>query len=246
MDDNVTKNQEELSEEELREIVEKAENVVALSAGGNALAGAIPLPFADMFAMIGVEVAMLTKISQVFQIDVKKDGLKALVMSALGIGGATVVGKTIAGSLFKMIPGAGTVGGALISGGTSAVVTLAMGKAFIEVCKAVKSGKLSNLTSKESKDLMKAEFKKRIKLKKDSGKGDTETENKTNGFMDTWDIITEMNLFDFDRDPLDETAYLELRNLAEETLLEIPGESRECQALESAYEVFVKRRGGKA
>ncbi len=171
MDDNGKNISQELGQLELQEMVEKAQNVVALSAGGNGLAGAIPLPFADMFAMIAVEVAMLAKVCHVFQIDVKKDGLKALVLSALGVGGATVVGKTVAGSLFKLIPGVGTVGGALISGGTSAVITLAMGNAFIEVCKAVKVGKLKDLTSKESKVMMREEFKKRMKInKKDDDK----------------------------------------------------------------------------
>jgi uncharacterized protein (DUF697 family) len=160
----------ELGELELQEMIEKAENVVALSAGGNGLAGAIPLPFADMFAMIGIEVAMLAKISHVFQIDIKEDGLKTLVMSALGVGGATFIGKTVAGSLFKLIPVVGPIGGAVISGGTAAVVTLAMGEAFIQVSKAIKLGKLRDLTSKESKELMKTEFKKRLKLHKKDNK----------------------------------------------------------------------------
>lgn len=102
-------------------------------------------------------------------IDVGKDGLKMLATTAIGAGGATIVGKTIATNLFKLIPGVGTVAGGAISAGTAGVVTLAMGKAFIKVCQMVKLGKLSEaeITSSKGAAVMKTEFKKQIQKKKD-------------------------------------------------------------------------------
>lgn len=84
----------------------------------------------------------MATICGIYGIDVGKDGLKMLATAALGAGGAALVGKTVATNLLKLIPGVGMVVGGVISAGTAGVVTLAMGKAFIEVCKAVKLGKL--------------------------------------------------------------------------------------------------------
>lgn len=52
-------------------------------------------------------------------------------------------GKSVATNLLKLIPGVGSVAGGAVSAGTAGLVTLAMGKAFIEVCKMVRLGKLS-------------------------------------------------------------------------------------------------------
>lgn len=56
----------------------------------------------------------------------------------------------------------------MISGGTAGVVTLAMGKAFIEVCKMVKVGKLSekDITSAKGTEIMKQQFREQLKLTK--------------------------------------------------------------------------------
>ena len=101
-------------------------------------------------------------------INIKKEGLKMLVISAISAGGATIAGKTIASNLFKLVPGAGSVVGGSISAGTAGVVTLAMGKAFIEVSKMVKLGKLSehDMLSNEGKAIFRDELKKQLKHKK--------------------------------------------------------------------------------
>lgn len=56
-----------------------------------------------------------------------------------------------------------------VAGGSAKIGTLAMGKAFIEVCKAVKLGKLSEteLTSSKGLAMMKTEFKNQVKANKD-------------------------------------------------------------------------------
>ena len=58
--------------------------------------------------------------------------------------------------------------GGAISTGTAGVVTLAMGKAFIEVCKMVRLGKLSEseLTGKKGIAAMKGKFKEQLKKNK--------------------------------------------------------------------------------
>ena len=151
----------ELKELEITELNEKAENAVAVAVATTATTGAIPIPFADAPLMIAQQVALMATICGIYGINIEKDGLKMLVTTALGAGGAAVVGKTIATNLIKLIPGAGSVVGGAVSAGTAGVVTLAMGKAFIEVCKMVKLGKLSesDITSTKGATIMKNQFK---------------------------------------------------------------------------------------
>lgn len=159
---------DELKYLEIRKMLEKADNAVAAAVAATAATGAIPIPFADAPLLIGEQVSLMVTIAGIFKIDVKKDGLKTLALAALGVGGTTVVGKTIASNLLKLIPGAGSVAGAAISGGTAGVITLAMGKSFIEVCKAIKIGKLNDdeLTSSKGVNMLKSEFKKQFKKNK--------------------------------------------------------------------------------
>lgn len=159
---------EDLKRLEITAMNEKVDNAVAVAVAATATTGAIPIPFADAPMMIAEQVALMATICGIYGIDVEKDGLKMLATTAIGAGGATIVGKTVASNLLKLIPGAGSVVGGAISAGTAGVVTLAMGKAFIEVCKLVKLGKLSqsDLTSSKGAGIMKDMFKEQIKLSK--------------------------------------------------------------------------------
>lgn len=147
---------------------EKAENAVAVAVVATVATGAIPIPFEDMPLLIGEQIARMGSICAIYGINIKKDGLKMLATSAIGAGGAAVLGKTIATNVMKIIPGAGTVAGGIVSAGTVGVITLTMGKAFIEVCKLVKVEKLSekDLTSSKGTALMKENFKKQMKKNK--------------------------------------------------------------------------------
>lgn len=159
---------DELKELEITALNEKAENAVAVAVAATATTGAIPIPFADAPIMIAEQVTLMATICGIYGIDIGKDGLKMLATTALGVGGAAIVGKTMATNLLKLIPGAGTIVGGAISAGTAGVVTLAMGKAFIEVCKMVKLGKLSevDILSSKGKSIMKDQFKEQLKKNK--------------------------------------------------------------------------------
>ncbi len=160
--------QDELKYLEIKKMLEKADNAVAAAVAATAATGAIPIPFADAPLLIGEQVALMATIAGIFKIDVKKDGLKTLAIAALGVGGTTVIGKTIVSNIFKFIPGIGSIAGGAISGGTAGLITLAMGKSFIEVCKQIKMGKLNDdeLTSSKGVNMLKSEFKKQFKKKK--------------------------------------------------------------------------------
>ena len=153
---------------EYKEMMEKADNVVLGFAATTGATGAIPIPFADAPLLIGQQVAMMVAINSIFKFDVSKDALKSLATAA--IGGATVVGKTIVANALKFIPGVGSVAGGTISATTAGFITLALGKAYIQICKAIKMGKLNqdDLTKKAGVDALKKAFKEQIKKNKKS------------------------------------------------------------------------------
>lgn len=158
----------DLQDYEYKEMLEKADNVVLGFVATTSATAVIPIPFADAPLLIGEQVVMMAAINAVFKMDVGKDVLKSLATAAIGVGGATVVGKTIAANLFKLIPGAGSVVGGAISATTAGLITLALGQAYIQVCKAIKMGKLNqdDLTKKTGADALKAAFKEQIKKNK--------------------------------------------------------------------------------
>ena len=153
---------------EYTQMIEKADNAVMAAVAATTATGAIPIPFADAPLLIAEQVSMMVAINAIFKINVQKDALKSLVMAALGVGGATIVGKTIATNLIKLIPGAGTIMGGAASAGTAGVITLALGKAYIQVCKAIKMGELdqSDLTKQAGIERLKKEFKEQMAKKK--------------------------------------------------------------------------------
>ena len=138
---------------ELEEMLAKADNIVLGFVASTGATGAIPIPFADAPLLIAQQVAMMGAINAVFHITVSKDVLKSLAMAAIGVSGTTIIGKTVATSLIKLIPGAAAAG-------TAAALTLALGKAYIGICKAIKMGRLdlNELSQKKGLELFKRNF----------------------------------------------------------------------------------------
>ena len=156
---------EDIQEYEYQEMFEKANNIVLGFTATTGATGAVPLPFADAPLLIGQQVAMMMAINGVFEFDIDRDALASLATAVIGVGGATVIGKTVVSNLLKFIPGVGTVAGGAISAGTAGVITLALGKTYIEVCKAIKMGKLdqSDLSRQAGKDMLKKAFREQMK-----------------------------------------------------------------------------------
>ena len=110
---------------------------------------------------------MIASITAIYGLDINKSIITAFVSSALGTGGATIAGKTIAANLLKLVPGAGTVLGGTISGATAGVITTALGEAYIVLMEAIYKGdlKASELGTPEGKKKLKDLFKKKVRRK---------------------------------------------------------------------------------
>ena len=140
--------------------------VVTGAAGTAALTGAAPIPFSDAAILVPTQVSMLAGITAIFGLPLGESALASIVSATIGTAGTTVLGKTVVANLVKMIPGAGTVVGAVISGTTAATLTGALGEAYIAIMTRVASGDMSfaELTSSKGMEELRREFEKQLRM----------------------------------------------------------------------------------
>ena len=94
-------------------------------------AGLLPVPVVDLAAVGGVQLQMLRRISQIYDVPFSKNRGKALIASFAGtmIPASTGIGMA---SLIKSVPVAGTAIGAITTPALSVGATYVIGMAFIE------------------------------------------------------------------------------------------------------------------
>ncbi len=115
-------------------------------------AGLIPLPLLDIAAVTGVQLDMLKQLAAVYGVDYSKEAGKAFV-SALSGGTLAAVGA----SIFKAIPGVGTVLGGLSMSALSGASTYAVGQVAVRQFAA--SGTLFDVDLEQAKRAYKEAFK---------------------------------------------------------------------------------------
>lgn len=93
-------------------------------------AGVIPLPGIDLTALLAVQLRMLAKLAELYEIPFRKEAAKSVAGSLLGTALPGSVAGGIASSL-KAIPVLGTLIGIAILPALGAAATYAVGKVFI-------------------------------------------------------------------------------------------------------------------
>lgn len=95
------------------------------------VAGLIPVPVVDVFAVGGLQIQMLRRLSQIYEIPFSENSGKALIASLAGtmIPASSGVG---AASVLKAVPLLGTIAAGFVMPALSAGATYAIGKAFIQ------------------------------------------------------------------------------------------------------------------
>lgn len=143
--------------------IKKSQAAVATAAATAAGIGAAPIPFADAAVLVPTEITMIASITAFFGFELSKSVITSLVTSVVGTAGATFLGRTVVSNLFKLIPGAGSVAGGVISGATASLMTTALGEAYISIMVAMFKGEI------KEKDLLTSEGKERLtKMFKDN------------------------------------------------------------------------------
>lgn len=134
----------------------QAAKVVRNSAAVNFGTGFVPIPLADTPLMMATESTMLAKITTIYDVDTDKFKVETALGAAMGILGAIAAGKSVSTSLFKLVPGVGTLVGGSISGTVGATITVTLGYAYMELMELVLAGKinLSEVTPDEISEVM--------------------------------------------------------------------------------------------
>lgn len=138
----------------------QSQKIVAAAATAAAAAGASPIPFSDAAILAPIQIGMVAGITSTFGLELSKGTLSTLVTSAIGVGGATFVGRAIVTNLLKMLPGVGTIAGGAISAATASTLTVALGQAYISVLAEIF---LRNPNANPSGDTLAEELKRKMK-----------------------------------------------------------------------------------
>lgn len=120
-----------------------AQGIVATAVAAAMGEAAIPVPFADATMLVPTQISMIAGITAVFGLDVNKSFITAVISATLGSSGATVLGRTVVSNILKLVPGVGSVAGGAISAGTAAIITTALGEAYIAIMIAMYKGEIS-------------------------------------------------------------------------------------------------------
>ena len=110
---------------------ETALNLVNRFALWSGVAGLIPIPMIDIAVVGGLQIQMVRRLSQVYDVDFSENRTKAIIASLAGslIPATSGIG---AASLLKAVPVLGTITAGFVMPVLSAGATYAIGKAFIQ------------------------------------------------------------------------------------------------------------------
>ncbi|MGX7109155.1 YcjF family protein [Facklamia miroungae] len=127
--------------------------------------GITPLPIADSALLVPIQITMLAHITSIFGLSIDKKQIVSMMAGVGGTGLASVVGKYLASSAAKWLPGVGSITGGVVNGFTASTVTLALAYSYIEILKqiAIAENQGKKLLAKEITELMRKTFGEELK-----------------------------------------------------------------------------------
>lgn len=130
--------------------------------------GYVPLPCSDCVLLIPTQISMIARITAIYGLELSEAMFTGIVSSLLGTAGTTFVGRTAVANILKTIPGVGTAVGGTISGATAALLTKALGEAYIVVMDMVCREGISesDLESGKLMELLSSIFKEKLGIAK--------------------------------------------------------------------------------
>jgi uncharacterized protein (DUF697 family) len=144
----------------------EAQAYIATAATAAAGAAFIPIPFSDAATLVPIQLGMMAKIAQVYKIKFDRAALLAIASTTA----ATSAGRATFGGLLKLVPGAGTVAGGMMSAGVASSFTYAMGQAWQVVCERVAKGQLGGvgpaLDNEVVREAFLDEFRRRLTVRR--------------------------------------------------------------------------------
>ncbi len=92
--------------------------------------GLIPVPFIDFVGVSGIQLNLMKKLSELYDVPFSKDIVKKIIGALIGGAFPASIGSRIISSLSKTIPGVGQTLGTLCAATVSGASTYAIGKVF--------------------------------------------------------------------------------------------------------------------
>lgn len=142
-----------------------ARKAIAPAVSASFTEGFTPIPFADAALLVPTQVSMIAAITIIYGFEANKRFLTAFMSATIGPLLATGLGRTLSANLLKLIPGAGSLGGGLISATTASLITTAMGEAYIRLMEMIIKGEIrkEDLETRAGKKQITQLFKKNLK-----------------------------------------------------------------------------------
>ena len=126
------KAQEVDMEKKLNAMIESARKKVHIASAA-ATVGASPIPGSDAPLIAAVQSRLIYTLNSEFEVDEDNNKAVAMITGVIGATAIAQVGKAIVSNALKFIPGVGTLVGGAISASTAAILTQAVGHAYIQV-----------------------------------------------------------------------------------------------------------------
>lgn len=120
-------------------------------------AGLLPMPLIDLAALVALQLRMLSKLSDLYGVPFKENGVKSTVSSLLGSVLSTSLGSSL-GSLVKMIPVVGPLVGVAAVPSVYCAATYAIGRVFVTHLAA--GGTFLNFDAEKMRAYFIAEYEK--------------------------------------------------------------------------------------
>jgi len=137
--------------------LEMATKLVDRFALWGGVGGLIPVPVVDVAAVAGIQLQMLRRLSQIYNVPFSENGGKALIAALAG----TMIPATSgigAASMLKSIPVLGTIASGFVMPALAAGATYAIGKAFIQHFES--GGTLLDFNPPDYREFIKAQKEK--------------------------------------------------------------------------------------
>ncbi|RKV08935.1 hypothetical protein DDP47_02835 [Helicobacter pylori] len=140
-------------------MIEECKTIIHVASGAAGAAGLIPIPFSDALAIAPIQAGMIYKMNDAFGMDLDKSVGASLVAGLLSVTAVAQVGRTLVNGFLKLIPGAGSVVGAAISGATAVVITEGIGFAYLKVLEKCFNDETGEVELPDEVDMITSLFK---------------------------------------------------------------------------------------
>jgi len=119
-------------------------------------AALIPVPFADIIALLAAQMKLIAELSKIYNIPFEKSGVQAVVGSLLGYILPEALSEGLFGSLLKAVPGVGVLVGIPSFALFVSAYTWALGRVFIMHFES--GGKLLDFSPEAAKAHFRTQF----------------------------------------------------------------------------------------